>query len=294
MKAKQLVVHQPVETSFSFRQDRVPNVNSGWHFHEEIELIYFHRGSGMQFVGDSITRFAAGDVVMVGANVPHCWKYDEDTGDQPAAPAYSTVIHFQQEFLGGPFMRLPESAGLGKLFEQCGRGLQLRGRGAARVAERMAAVGDAGGIYRLVALLQCLATLAQEQPNARLLSSVGFSYQADGMDEARINKVYSHCFSHFGQTIRLEEIADLVGLSRTSFCRFFKQRTGRTFSRFLAEVRIGHACKQLVEKPGYPIKQLCYASGYRNFTSFHETFRLITGMTPKTYRALHAAGRVGG
>src|SRR3546814_13713502 len=115
-----------MEASFSIRQDDVPNTNSWWHFHREIELIVFHRGSGLQFVGDSITRFEAGDVVMVGPNLPHCWKYDEEEGSSSSVVPYSTAIHFQPKLLGDAFMDLPESAGLSRIINQSARGLLLR------------------------------------------------------------------------------------------------------------------------------------------------------------------------
>src|SRR5690606_31264316 len=226
MRAKQLFVQRPVETSFSVRQDEVRNTNNWWHFHGEIELIGFHQGSGLQFVGDSISRFEAGDVVMVGSNLPHCWRYDEATGDRMAAP-YSTAVHFRPELLGEVFMKLPEVGGIAQLIDQSTRGFLLRGKGAQCVLDQLEAVNGSAGIFRLIALLQCLATLSDAQHHIQLLSSVGFDYQADRMDEERINKIYSYSFANLSQPITLENVADLVGLSRTSFCRFFKQRTGK-------------------------------------------------------------------
>jgi len=292
MRAKQLFVQRPVETSFSVRQDEVRNTNSWWHFHSEIELIGFHQGSGLQFVGDNISRFEAGDVVMVGSNIPHCWRYDEATGSDRTAEPYSTAVHFNPELLGEVFMKLPEMAGLNQLIDQSTRGLRLRGKGAKCVLDQLAAVHDAAGIFRLITLLQCLATFSDLQPKAQPLSSVGFDYQINRMDEERINKIYSYSFAHFGQPITLEDVADLVGLSRTSFCRFFKQRTGRTYIQFLTEIRIGYVCRQLVEKPQRSVKELCYTSGFRNFSSFHDSFRQITGMSPKMYQALHKTGKI--
>lgn len=285
IRAKPLFVQRPVEASFSVRQDGVRNTNSWWHFHSEIELIGFHRGTGLQFVGDSISRFEAGDVVMVGSNLPHCWRYDETAESNATVEPYSTAIHFQPGLLGEVFMRLPESGGLAQLIDQSARGLLLRGAGAQRVADELTAVRQATGMHRIIALLHCLATFLEVQAEAQPLSSVGFDYRIDRMDEERINKIYGYSFAHLGQPITLEDVADLVGLSRTSFCRFFKRRTGKTYVQFLTEIRIGYVCRQLVDKPQRPVKELCYASGFRNFASFHESFRQLTGMSPKAYRS---------
>ena len=287
MRAKQLFVQRSAEASFAVRQDEVRNTKNWWHFHGEIELIGFHQGSGLQFVGDSISRFEAGDVVMVGPNLPHCWRYDEVTASIQQGGAYSTAVHFQPGLLGEVFMKLPESAGLAQLIGQSTRGLLLRGGSAQRVLDQLVAIHDEEGMFKLIALLQCLATFSNVQSDVRPLSSVGFDYQMDFRDEERINKIYSYSFAHLGRPIALEEVADLVGLSRTSFCRFFKQRTGKTYIQFLTEIRIGYVCRQLVEKPQRAVKELCYASGFRNFASFHDSFRQITGMSPKAYQAAH-------
>jgi len=286
MKAKQLFVQQSIESSFSVRQDWQSNVNNRWHYHKEVELICFHKGTGMQFVGDSIKRFVAGDVVMVGTNLPHYWRYDDGLADESARLPFSTVVHFQADFLGEKFMQLPESKGIAWLIERSKRGLAFRGKQADRAIRQLSALSQNEGIYRLAALLQCLEGLAAVK-EASFLSSLGFRYHPNSLGADRINKVYAYSFRHFDKPIKLEEVAGMVSLSRASFCRFFKGYTGKSYSRFLCELRIGHACRQLLEYPDYPIKQICYASGFRNFTSFHEAFKAITGMTPRAYQAYH-------
>lgn len=286
-KATQLFVNQSIDESFSTREDWMCNINSQWHYHEEVELICFHRGSGMQFVGDNISRFNAGDVVMVGSNLPHYWKYDEEAPINNQEVPYSTVIHFPTTLLGDPFTRLSELAPLKALIDQSSRGLSFRSGATSQLIEEIVSVSKTTGIYRLIALLQCLATFIQKQTQARQLSSIGFSGKVNGFDEVRINKIYAYTFLHFVNPIQLDQVADLVGMQPTSFCRFFKQHTGKTYSRFLTEVRISNACKKLIANPFQPIKNICYESGYRNFTSFNDSFRKITGMTPKVYREHH-------
>lgn len=82
MKPQLLQVTISPNRSFSLRRDAIPNINNRWHCHKEVELVYFHRGSGTQFVGDSIRRFKPGDVVLVGANLPHYWHFDPTEKDE--------------------------------------------------------------------------------------------------------------------------------------------------------------------------------------------------------------------
>src|SRR6185312_11730808 len=97
MKPALLKISNQATSSFSIRQDMVPNINSRWHYHPEIELIYFHKGSGMQFVGDSIKRFERDSIVLIGANLPHYWKFDEEP-ESTDGNSYSTVVHFFEDF----------------------------------------------------------------------------------------------------------------------------------------------------------------------------------------------------
>jgi len=102
-------------------------------------------------------------------------------------------------------------------------------------------------------------------------------------EHVRINLIYDYSIRHFRRPIQLEEIAAVANISPNSFCRFFKSRTRKTYSRFLLELRVGHACKLLIEN-NLSIKQLCYESGFNNFTSFYKYFKLITGKSPLGYQ----------
>ncbi|RZK52417.1 MAG: AraC family transcriptional regulator, partial [Pedobacter sp.] len=99
----------------------------------------------------------------------------------------------------------------------------------------------------------------------------------------RINAIYEYSIANFKNKIPLEEIAAIAGISTHSFCRYFKSRTRKTYSQFLIEIKVGHACKLLIENK-LSIKQLCYESGFNNFASFHKYFKLITGKSPLVYQ----------
>jgi len=115
------------------------------------------------------------------------------------------------------------------------------------------------------------------------LSSLGFKDDVAEDEKDRINAIYDYSIKNFKRTIQLEEIAGVANISPNSFCRYFKSRTRKTYSQFLIEIRVGHACKLLIEN-NLSIKQLCYESGFNNFTSFHKYFKLITSKSPLTYQ----------
>ena len=269
--------------SFSVRRDLVPHVNNRWHYHVEVELIHFEKGEGTQFVGDSIERFSAGDVVLVGANLPHYWRFDDEYfASQPTLTADTRVVHFCEDFWGGNFLQLPENAPIKIMLEKGKRGLHVYGDTAKEVADIMQQLLKAEGPQRLVLLITALDLIAKCK-DVKALSSMGFNYDLVDSEKNRINDIYEYSVMNFKDKIALEEIAGVANISPHSFCRFFKSRTRKTYSQFLIELRVGHACKLLIED-NLSIKQVCFESGFHNFTSFHQYFKKITGKSPLSYQ----------
>jgi len=284
MKPKQISIPNQADCSFSIRKDTMANINNSWHHHKEIELICFHKGSGTQFIGDHIQRFDAGDVVLIGTDLPHYWKYDiEDTEDSGAA--YSTVIHFRDNFIGEKFLFLPEVSSIKFLLDKARNGILISGSRAAIIQEKMELIYQLDGMQKIIALLDCLGTFANFK-KLPCLSSLGFKYDRRLSQKAKLNKIYDFVFHNFKHKISLVEVAAMVDLAPHSFCRYFKNHTGKTFSLFLTEVRIGYARKLMLEKE-MRIKEVCYESGFNNITCFHKQFKSITNKTPKEYVDIH-------
>ena len=95
MKPHLLNVSTNSVDSFSARRDIMPDVNNLWHYHAALELIYIKKGRGTQFIGDSIKNFNDGDVVLLGSNLPHYWRFDPEffeTTDGEPVDVYA--VHF--------------------------------------------------------------------------------------------------------------------------------------------------------------------------------------------------------
>jgi AraC-like DNA-binding protein len=269
--------------SFNIRQDLVPHVNNRWHYHKEVELIHFKKGEGTQFIGDNIKRFKAGDVALVGSNLPHYWRFDDTYFEEnPKVAADVRVAHFCEDFWGSNFLELPENVSIKSVLEKAKRGLQITGRTRTAVAEVLEDLLDADGPQRIILLIKALVTIAGCK-QLETLSSMGFKHDFMEAENDRINDIYDYTLKNFKRPIQLDEIASVANISPNSFCRYFKSRTRKTYSQFLIEIRVGHACKLLIES-GMSIKQLCYESGFNNFTSFHKYFKLITGKSPLIYQ----------
>ena len=283
MRPQLLKVSKGPDRSFSVRRDLVPHVNNRWHYHTEVELIHFKKGEGTQFIGDSIKRFKAGDVVIVGSNLPHYWRFDDAYfGENTRTLADIRVSHFNENFWGEQFLHLPENNNIRTVLERARRGLQVTGKTRQRVAEIMEQLLVADGTQRIVLLIDALSAISNCKQLISL-SSIGFKPDLVEVESDRINAIYEYSIKNFKRKIQLEEIAEVANISPNSFCRYFKSRTRKTYSQFLIELRVGHACKLLIEN-NQCIKRLCYESGFNNFTSFHKYFKMITGKSPLTYQ----------
>ena len=289
MRPQLLKVSKGPRHSFSVRQDLVPHVNNRWHYHPEVELIHFKKGDGTQFIGDSIKRFKSGDIVIVGAQLPHYWRFDDVYFEENSkVNADVRVAHFCENFWGNDFLHLPENINIKNLLERARRGLQVTGKTRQRIAELLEKLLRADGPERIIYLIEALECIANCK-QLETLSSIGFKHDFVEAENDRINSIYEYSVKNFKRKIQLEEIAAVANISPNSFCRYFKSRTRKTYSQFLIELRVGHACKLLIEN-NVSIKQLCYESGFNNFTIFHKYFKYITGKSPLNYQKEFIAG----
>jgi len=281
MKPQLLRLSKEPTQSFTVRQDLVPDVNNKWHYHVEVELLHFKKGKGTQFVGDSIKRFQSGDIVLIGSELPHISRFDDIHFEKNTDhPVDTRVVHFHPNFWGDAFLNLPENKILKDVLEKAKRGIKLGSQARKVVAELMEKMLHVEGMERMLTLIQALHEIAKSSGNT-VLSSIGF--KNDYRESERISEIYSYTFKHFKKKISLEEIAEIANVSPNSFCRFFKQKTGKTFSQFILELKVGHACKLLIED-NFTVKQICYESGFNNFASFHKYFKMITGKSPSAYQ----------
>jgi AraC-like DNA-binding protein len=283
MKPHLLNVSTNSVDSFSARRDIMPDVNNLWHYHSALELIYIKKGRGTQFIGDSIKNFNDGDVVLLGSNLPHYWRFDPEFFEETTGESVDVyAIHFKEDFLGAAFIDLPENQELKKIIAQSKQGIKLEGISKAKIASLMPQIIEATGTKRIIKLLEVLTEIANcEEKN--ILVSLGFKPNFLENEKDRIQSIYNYTISNYKNKIELKEIAAVAKISPNSFCKFFKTKSRKTYTQFLNEIRVGQACKLLIEND-LTVKEICYDCGFYNFTSFHKYFREITGKTPLKYQ----------
>lgn len=283
MKPRLLKIQSPEIESFSARRDLTPTVNSIWHYHEELELVYFKKGEGTQFIGDNISRFKSGDVVLVGANLPHYWRFDQDYFQEGGKSADIYVIHFHSHFLGEQFLDVPENRELKKLISNSSRGLQISLPNISEVIHLMIKTVETESSRRLLYLLEALSKISTNNNELSAIASIGFKYNYLSEEQDQIQNIYSYTLNHYKRKITLAEIAEVAKVSPNTFCKFFKSRSKKNYTDFVNEIRVGQACKLLIENK-FRINEVCFESGFNNFASFHKCFKKVTGKSPLQYQ----------
>ncbi len=275
----------PQGESFLVREFKLPYFRSGWHFHRELELTLILDSQGQRFVGDSIESYQAGDLVLVGSNLPHCWHNDMPLDRPIGSQAHSLVVHFDQKFAGERFFDMPELQPINDLLKRADRGIQFSAETVAIIRPKMLALLKSEGSQRLLRLFSILSYLATKG-EGRDLSSPNFVPKLNDNSASNINTCYQYVLAHIADTIRVEDVSKLLNMTDSAFCRYFKRNTGRTFISFVNEIRMGNASKLLIES-SKSIKEIAEESGFGNISNFNRRFREAYRLTPGMYRKQH-------
>jgi AraC-like DNA-binding protein len=254
-----------------------------WHFHPEHQLTLVLRSHGHRVVGDSIAPLSAGDLVLVGGNVPHVWHQDPEAARGPRDAVHAIVVRFRHDFLGGDFLHKPEMQPLRELLRRAQRGLQVTGRTRQAVAKRMQELAQSSSMARVIHLLAILDELARSK-ELKPLASAKFLPELQAGDQDRMSRVLRHIHTHLMDDIAREDVAERASLSAGAFSRFFKTRTGKTLPQYVNELRIGRACSRLADTDD-KISDIALDCGFANLSGFNRQFQRVTGMTPRKYRA---------
>jgi AraC-like DNA-binding protein len=254
-----------------------------WHAHSEYQLFVVLKGTGTRFIGDSIKAFEPGELIFTGPHVPHVWRNDEayfQTGSDLRVSGI--VIYLNENFLGEQFLEKEEITMLKKLFAKSLRGLEFLGSPRKQVVELMKELSQLQGLPSLIYVLRILDILSRTR-EYRYISSRAHVDTLDQHEADRLNKVYEYVFENFRGKIRLQDLAELLHMTPTSFSRYFTMKNNKSFSRFLAEIRIKHACKMLTESDE-SVSHVCYSCGFDTLSNFNKQFREITLRKPTQYR----------
>ncbi|MEJ7739684.1 MAG: AraC family transcriptional regulator [Chitinophagaceae bacterium] len=274
-------INSLTENSFLVRVFEEEAFTSPYHYHPEFELTLITRGSGKRYVGNHMDHFKEGDLVFLGANLPHCWKTDPiHKGEINAG---SIVIQFTENFLGADFFNKPELAVISNLLKRSSCGIQFKGAAGAAISEAIKNLaGEEVRFKQLLYLLDILYRLSITSDYTQL-NRLNHIYTRNGNDLERLNTVFSYIIDNFKIGILLNEAASRANMTPNAFCKYFKKTTHKTFIEVVVEYRLHYSTIQLIHT-NKSVAEICFDCGFNDVAHFSRMFKTKMNISPLQYR----------
>lgn len=253
----------------------LPYLEYYWHHHPEYELTFKINIKGKRIVGDSYEDFEPGDLVLIGPDLPHTWVTNRK---EKTKNCDFVVIQFSNNLFNS-FTHLTEFDRIKRLLQSSKHGLHFKNSKALK--EKILGLPEKMGVEKITDLIWILEQLSRQK--GRKLASADYEItQAIGREQ-RINKVCNYLEQHFSKPIGIDEAAKIINISKSAFCKFFKRTTGKTFSDYLNDIRIGYACYQLLETDK-PVATIARSAGFDSVSYFNRVFTKKKNSTPREFR----------
>lgn len=259
------------------------------HQHKEFELNFIENGKGVRrIVGDSVEEIGDFELVLLGGDdLEHVWEQ----GKCNSKDIREITIQFSGDIFGDDLMSKNQFASIKRMLRKAGHGLSFSLSSIMKVYSTLDTI--AAEKEKFVQLLKVLYILYELSisDDVKVLASSSFAHSSRSQESNRVQKVKQYIHDHYADQLRLDNLADLVGMSPVAFSRFFRQRTGRTLSEYIVEIRLGYAARMLVDS-AKNISEICYECGFNNLSNFNRTFKAKRHYTPRDFREMFKKNKV--
>lgn len=251
------------------------------HSHSEFEINYIENAEGVRrIVGDSVEVIGKYDLTLIaGEELEHVWEQHQCTSKH----IREITIQFSKDLFFGNFIHKNQFDSIRKMLNDAQKGINFPMETIMRVYPMLDTLSaEESGFHAVIKLLTILYELSLCD-NYRALASTSFAHIDETSDSRRVRKIYEYINAHYKEDIRLEDLANIVGMTPVALSRFFKLRTGKTVTDYIIDIRLGHATRFLVDTTN-TITEICYESGFNNLSNFNRIFKKKKGCTPKEFR----------
>ena len=256
-----------------------------WHFHPEFEIIYVKESTGTRFVGNSIEKYSDGDIILLGSNLPHYMKSDDVySSENYTGRVKGTIVQFEKEFMYYSISYYPHFAKVKSLLEEGQQGLYFSGKENPVLIDLLDKIPMETGLDQMISFLQLLKEMSEATSRRSIVTS-DFVGEETCYDASRIDKIVSYLNKNYTRSVDLSEISSIAAMNPTSFCRFFKNKTGKTFKNYILDMRISYACKLLL-MDDVSISSISAECGFDTISHFNKTFKKNMGYSPSQYRRI--------
>ena len=260
-----------------YQEDKAAYFYDKLHQHEDIQLCTIIRGEGTLIVGDTINDYKSGDVLVIGSDLPHVFKSDTSIIEE----SFMISLFFTEQSFGKDFFSLDDFKELNSFFKKSLSGFKLISN-QQKIQERFLSLQNASNLERFIGLFDILKIIKKSKTQA--LADFVYPKKYTDNEGKRMRDVMDFTIHHYDKNIDLDEIANKANMTPNAFCRYFKQRTNKTYFSFLNELRVENACKLLVGNKGLSVSEIAYQCGFKNLSNFNRKFKEVKNTTPSKYR----------
>ena len=260
-----------------YQEDKAQYFYNKLHQHEDIQLCTIIKGEGTLIVGDTINDYKSGDVLIIGSNLPHVFKSDVSVIEE----SFMISLFFTETSFGNNFFTLDDFKELTSFFKKSLSGFKLL-TNQQKIQERFLSLQNATNLERFIGLFEILKLIKKSKTQA--LADFVYPKKYTDNEGKRMRDVMDFTIHHYYKNIDLDEIAGKASMTPNAFCRYFKQRTNKTYFSFLNELRVENACKLLAGNKGLSISEIAYQCGFKNLSNFNRKFKEVKNTTPSKYR----------
>ncbi|MFX0558248.1 AraC family transcriptional regulator [Maribacter sp. CXY002] len=276
MKVYPFKIPKPLENQLVVQEDVLTTFYNKLHQHKEIQISLIVKGQGKLLAGDGIHYFTSGDIFVLGGNLPHMFQ-----SSPHFIESHMISLFFTKNTFGKIFFDLPDLTELKSFFSSSETGFKVLSN-QIKIANKIQGLAQTNNTKRFVLFLELLVLLNQVRKET--LAKFIYSKTLSSQEGERLRTVVDFVIKNFHAEIQLQQIAKMAYMTPTAFCRFFKQRTNKTFFQFLIAIRIQHASQLLVTKKDLSVSEIANLSGFNSSTNFNKKFKLIKGVSPTIYR----------
>lgn len=254
------------------------------HFHSEYELMYIEQGYGKCLVGDNIIDYRAGDLIFFGSGLPHCMQNPSEAAETEDYRVAGVNLQLEKDFMQYSFSHYTQFASIRSLLEKAGRGIRFPLAGKTEITDCLKRIPSARGVEQIILILSLLQSLSAF-PRKQFAASPNYNPDPSVFADRKIEKIIAYLSKRYTQPVTLSEIASYTAMNETAFCRYFKEKTGKTFKQYILDMRVGYACR-LLAAGRMNVSQVSLECGFESIAHFNRIFRRITGMCPTRYKQL--------
>ena len=276
MKVLPFSIPKPENSTLILQEDKTDNFFSQLHQHEEIQISCIIKGEGTFYIGDSVGQFSEGDIFAIGQHLPHVFTNQDADQD-----VHMISLFFTPEAYGAGFFDHPEFNEFQNLFEIVKLGCQL-GSNISEAKRKIWGMRNQSALDRFLSFIELLQIFGR----SRLLPISSFVIKKRfGEEEGnRMRKIMEYTFAHYDRKLSVAQAAEIASMTPNAFCRYFKQRTNKTYINFVLEVRIGQACRLLKQRKDLQVSEIAFQCGFNNLTNFNRKFKQFKKQTPSQFR----------